>query len=275
MIEKPIVNSLSGGKTSSYMAKYYPADLNVFALVRIEAEYAKPKDSSIVKFVSDKIGMEFIATAESDLTLYAMRDLEQLLGKEIIWVTGVTFDELIRKRKALPNQAWRFCTDQLKMYPIVDYCYNHYPQGVTMRLGIRHDEDTRVDYDNVVYKIKNGIHEKSGRNKWIKVRWRDLEYPLVDDMITNFHVVKWAKETGLVFPKSSNCVGCFWKAKQELRINFDVEPVKMRWFKEQEELLGRTWKSRTKYKNIEKIGIQQDFFYGMEGSGCKSGWCKA
>ena len=27
------VNSLSGGKTSSYMAVHYPADYNVFALV--------------------------------------------------------------------------------------------------------------------------------------------------------------------------------------------------------------------------------------------------
>jgi hypothetical protein len=43
------VNSLSGGKTSSYMAKHYPADFNVFALVRIAADYCKPKDESLVK----------------------------------------------------------------------------------------------------------------------------------------------------------------------------------------------------------------------------------
>ena len=45
-----IVNSLSGGKTSSYMAAHYPADYNVFALVRIDADYCKPKDMSIVKY---------------------------------------------------------------------------------------------------------------------------------------------------------------------------------------------------------------------------------
>ena len=58
----PFVNSLSGGKTSSYMAKHYPADYNIFALIRIEDEYCKPKDESIVKYASDKIGMDFIAT---------------------------------------------------------------------------------------------------------------------------------------------------------------------------------------------------------------------
>ena len=30
------VNSISGGKTSAYIAKHYPADINVFSLVRIE-----------------------------------------------------------------------------------------------------------------------------------------------------------------------------------------------------------------------------------------------
>ena len=79
------VNSLSGGKTSSYMAVHYPADINIFSLVRLEDPTCSPRDKSLIKKVSDKIGMDFIATAEDDRTLVAMFDLEQLLGKEIIW----------------------------------------------------------------------------------------------------------------------------------------------------------------------------------------------
>ena len=60
------VNSLFGGKTSSYMAAHYPADYNVFALVTIEDIAASPKDKFLIKKVSDKIGKEFIATAEID-----------------------------------------------------------------------------------------------------------------------------------------------------------------------------------------------------------------
>ena len=100
------------------MAVHYPADYNIFSLVRIDADYCKPKDESIVKYVSDKIGMDFIATAESDKTLYVMRDLEQILGSEIIWVTGDSFDEVCRKKKALPNLIQRFCTTEMKMIPI-------------------------------------------------------------------------------------------------------------------------------------------------------------
>lgn len=75
------IHSLSGGKSSSFMAYHYPADYNIFALVTIEDKNCKPKDDSIIKYVSEKINKDFIATAEDDLTLYAMRDLEQLIGK--------------------------------------------------------------------------------------------------------------------------------------------------------------------------------------------------
>ena len=74
------VNSISGGKTSAFMALNYHANIELFALVFIEAENCKPKDNGLVKFVSDKIGRDFVATAESDKTLYVVRDLEQLSG---------------------------------------------------------------------------------------------------------------------------------------------------------------------------------------------------
>jgi hypothetical protein len=85
------VNSISGGKTSSYLAKHYPADYNLFSLVRIEDKNCTPKDKKLVQLVSDKIGTEFIATAESDLTLKVVLDLEQVIGSEIKWLIGDTF----------------------------------------------------------------------------------------------------------------------------------------------------------------------------------------
>ncbi len=104
------INSLSGGKTSSYLAYHYPADYNIFSLVRIEDKRCTPKDKKLVQIISDKIQMDFIATAESDLTLKAVLNLEQLIQKEIIWVTGKTFEEVNKKAtggKGLPNQNWR------------------------------------------------------------------------------------------------------------------------------------------------------------------------
>ena len=56
-----IVNSLSGGKTSSYIAANYPADYNVFALVRIQHEASKFPDKKIRQLVEDRIQAPFIA----------------------------------------------------------------------------------------------------------------------------------------------------------------------------------------------------------------------
>jgi len=273
----PLVNSLSGGKTSSYMATHYPADYNVFALVRIEAEYCKPKDKSIVKYASDKIGMDFIATAESDKTLYVMRDLEQLIGKEITWVTGDTFDELIKKRKALPNMMQRFCTTEMKMFPIAEWWHKNIGEKIVMQVGFRYDEKERAERFRTEIKIKVGKHD-NGNNKWQEFNWRIGQFPLIENKVTHFKVAEWANQTSLIFPPDSNCVGCFWKPLQQLRKNWEDEPLKMRWFAEIEKanLSNRKkvqlWKKEASMENIKKIGLQQDFFFGT-GSGCQAGFC--
>jgi len=265
------INSLSGGKTSSYMAANYPADYNIFSLVRIEANYCKPKDESIVKYASDKIGMDFIATAESDKTIYVMRDLEQLIGKEIIWVTGETFEEVILKKKAIPNMMWRFCTTEMKMKPIFDYCQNVIGENVLMQIGFRYDEKERANRENTKFKTIVGQSE-NGRNKWDEIEWRELSYPLIKHRKTHFDVVKWANESRLIFPLDSNCVGCFWKPIQQLRKNWEDEPQKMRWFSEMEKLMNRKFKKEMTYEQVKKVGLQQDFFFGT-GSGCQAGFC--
>jgi hypothetical protein len=265
------VNSLSGGKTSSYMAVHHPADYNIFSLVTIDSEYCKPKDESLVKYISEKIGKSFIATAESDKTLYVMRDLEQLLGKEIIWVTGLSFDKVIEKKKALPNMMWRFCTTEMKMKPIFDFCQSVIGDVVQMQIGFRLDESERANRENTKFKTIVGQSE-NGRNKWDEIYWRELSYPLIEAKKTHYDISEWAKSSGLTFPSDSNCVGCFWKPIQQLRKNWEEEPNKMRWFDEMERKMGRRFKKEMTYRNVKKIGIQQDFLFGT-GSGCQAGYC--
>lgn len=274
------INSLSGGKSSSYLAYHYPADYNIFALVRIDAKYCKPKDESIVKYVSDKIGMDFIATAESDTTLYVMRDLEQLIGKEIIWVTGDSFDELCRKRKALPNLMQRFCTTEMKMMPIADWWYKNIAEKIKMRIGFRYDEMERADRFRTDIKIKVGKHD-NGNNKWKEFNWRIGEFPMIENKVGAFTVGKWAKTTNLVFPPDSNCVGCFWKPLQQLRKNWENEPLKMRWFSELEmSNVGNRkkpmkFKKEASYENIKNLHLEPELFdFPIQGgAGCQAGFC--
>jgi len=271
------VNSISGGKTSSYLAVHYPADYNIFSLVRIEADYCAPKDNSIVNYVSDKIGMDFVATAESDKTLYVVRDLEQMIGKEIIWLTGQTFEQLCAYKKALPNMMQRFCTTELKMFPIGYWWLNNIKQKIEMRIGYRYDEMERSSRFTDTIKLIVGKHD-NGNNKWQEFNWRTGSFPLIDDKIDHYSVKKWSDSTSLVFPEDSNCVGCFWKPVQQLRKNWEDEPNKMKWFMELEKSnVGdrkkpMRFKQEMSYENIKKIGLQEDFFFGT-GAGCQAGYC--
>lgn len=253
------------------MAVHYPADHNVFSLVCIEADYCKPKDENLVRYVSDKIGREFIATAESDKTLYLMRDLEQLLGQEIVWVAGPTFEEVIKKKKALPNRMMRFCTTDMKMVPIFEYCRDVIGDIVRMRIGFRYDESERADNQNTTIRAIVGKMD-NGRNRWADVYWRELEFPLIENKIFHGDVAKWALSTDLVFPSDSNCVGCFWKQIQQLRKNWEDEPKKMRWFSEMEKNTGRKFQKDFTYDQAANIGLQAEFNFGT-GSGCQAGFC--
>jgi hypothetical protein len=270
------VNSISGGKTSSYMSMHYKADVDIFALVLIEDTRCSPKDKKLVQSVSDKIGKDFIATAESDWTLRAVLELEQMKGSPITWVTGNTFEQTIKNKGGiLPNMMLRFCTQEMKMRPIFDYCQSNFGK-VKMNIGFRWDEMERANNQNTRFKTVIG-KLPDGRNRWGEVEWRECAYPMIQDKVIHPQVIKWVQSTNLIFPPDSNCVGCFHKPLQQLRRNFEDEPEKMNWFMEQERLTksGKKklqWKKEASYDKIKKIGLQTDFFFGT-GSGCQAGFC--
>ena len=121
------VNSLSGGKSSSYIAINYPADYNVFSLVRTNDKDCMYPDSKVRQIVSDKIGCEFIGTTEQDEIIKIMLELSEIV--DIDWITAEPFENIINgtwnKGKNgsnyLPNQMVRYCTTHLKMIPIFNY----------------------------------------------------------------------------------------------------------------------------------------------------------
>jgi len=91
------VNSLSGGKTSSYIAANYPADYNIFSLIRTNDKNCMLPDKKLRQLISDKLGgVEFIGTLEDDVIIHTMLDLEQFIGSEINWVTGITMIKIIK-----------------------------------------------------------------------------------------------------------------------------------------------------------------------------------
>ena len=213
------INSLSGGKTSSYIAKHYPATHNLFALVRTNDLSCKYPDAKIRQIVSDKLGVEFIGTLEMDEIIKIMLDLEQYIGNSIHWVTGDTYENIIKKRQNyLPNPLVRYCTTELKMKPIFNWWKENINEICEMAIGFRKGEENRAK--RMIKKLnKNGIEEnkiivgkRKTQNKWGMVEWRKPVFPLIDAGIDELTINKfWNNHNKVKFSNTyfNNCVGCF------------------------------------------------------------------
>ena len=188
------VNSLSGGKTSSYIAANYPADYNVFALVRTDDKKCMFPDAKIRQMVSDKLGVEFIGTLEDDVIIYTMLDLEQFIGQKIDWVTGKTFDEIIKRKNGttfLPSWMRRFCTTEMKIEPMFYWWLKNFDSPIKMQIGFRANEMNRAnsmikklnengltEFDAIIGKTKTG-----NKNKHQNIEWQKPSFPLIEDGI--------------------------------------------------------------------------------------------
>ena len=274
------VNTLSGGKTSSYIAANYPADFDVFALVRIDDERSKFPDAKIRQLVEDKIQKPFIATAEDDTIIYTMLDLEQYIGRPITWVSGDTFDEVIQKKSNyLPNIMTRFCTSEMKMKPIFHWWHETISVPVDMRIGFRANEQSRAK--RAVDKLDdNGLDtytatfekHKDERNKWVDVKWRTVSFPLIKDGIFKDNVEKYWQDKPVRFAAFNNCVGCFHRNPMFLNLIGKQHPSKMQWFANKEKETGNQFKKEVAYSEILRYRSQSRLFED-DFSDCDSGYC--
>ena len=259
------ITSVSGGRTSSYMSLNFPTQYNIFSLVRIEDYSCAPKDKKLIQYVEDKIQMPFIATAESDKTLYVLQQLEQDLGKSIIWVSGDTFEQVIKNRSnALPNRRMRFCTTYMKMTPIFWYCYLYLMDDiddlVNMNIGYRFDEPNRKTDDLFDFAFSCNNYGNKHQN-WIReFEWRNCYTPLKKHKIDNI-IIKdfFINKIKYVFPKHSNCVGCFNKTEIELQEQFSLEPNKMNWFSKMEKTTSNRFNMNITMDEIKN----KDYTYGQ------------
>lgn len=280
------VNSLSGGKTSSYLAVHYPADIDIFAIVCVDDPKCGHPDPKVMQYVNDKLEKsgalhwhgEFVGTAESIVTLTTMMQLEQKIGREITWVRGISFDKLIEKRSHIPNTYKPFCSQFLKVVPIYWYLYLNDSLPCSMRIGYRASEPERAEKFTDWIKISKHAEYRPNSDTWIN-RWEEVEswrvgdFVLIRDNIFHHHIQNfWAENTDVPFPPDTNCQQCFWKPAQQLRKNFDDSPNQMNWAKGKEVQSGNTWKDNDSLAVIEKMGLQLDFNFGV-GAGCKAGWC--
>lgn len=277
------VNSVSGGKTSAYIAANYKADYNVFALVRTNDKSCLFPDAKLRQMVSDRLGVEFIGTLEDDIIIHTIFDLEQFIGQKIHWVTGKTFDEIIDRgngKKHLPNAISRFCTSEMKTQPLFDWWNKNFTEPVEVRIGYRANELRRVG--NMEKRLnKDGLltHRKiigksKTRNKWGDIAWEKPVYPLIEDNIFKDNIEEYWRDKHVRFAYMNNCIGCFHRNEMLLKLMSEKFPEKFNWFVKQE---GQGYKSRTFKMGITYAKIMEYPLYTTldfdDFNDCDSGYC--
>jgi hypothetical protein len=277
------LNSLSGGKTSSYIAANYPADYNVFALVTTKDKSCKFLDKKVRQKVADKIGKDFIGTLEDDLIIYTMFDLEQYIGKEINWVAGKYFDNIIISKNGsryLPNVTQRFCTTELKLKPIYNWWKNNINEVVKVRIGFRANETKRAfsmlnnTNSNGNIEMKDIVGKRKTQNKWANIEWQKPEFPLIEDNIYKDQIESFWENKDVRFAYMNNCVGCFHRNEVLLKFMSDKHPNKFNWFSKQENFNDKiiSFKKNTTYSKIKKTKFQFKLFES-DFNDCDSGYC--
>ena len=261
------VNSLSGGKTSSYLEVHYPADVSVFALVCLDSHNANAGSSTfkidkyVRQMVNDKLQKycshqpDFLGTAEDPIIIKTMLDLEQHTGREITWLRGKGFQSLVEGKNTLPNKHHRWCTTEFKITPIFEHLLMYHSLPCKMRIGFRSDEAHRAntfkdtfkyathcefayEWEDVPGNMKSTRLQDDGfgyykgysayyRHRWAEVPFRIGEFPLIEDGTDQAEVQRYWRDKAIQFSEDSNCQFCFWKHPQQLRRNFETQPATM------------------------------------------------
>lgn len=286
------VNSISGGKTSAFVAAHFPADYNIFQLVRLNdprALWMKGKDEKTRQLISDRIGIEFIGTAEDDTIIYTILDLEQFLGKEIKILTAQPdFGKMIQGHgdRYLPSPLRRYCTSELKIQPTFDWWKENFNnEPVEMRIGFRANEMYRMK--KMINKCNNkrllpfdhiiGSKEtkKGTQNVWETTFWQKPVFPLIENLPTfKDQIESFWEDKPVLFADLNNCIWCFHRELYLLRDQWDKEPVKMEIAAEYEDdrkYSNDTFKAvkHITYRRIKKMKPQNS----LDFVDCDSGYC--
>ena len=138
--------------------------------------------------------------------------------------TGRPFEEMLKRKSALPNPVSRFCTIELKVrtakrYVVANLGWKRW----TSVVGLRADEPGRVFRATDIR-----------RNK--KDRW-DVICPLYEDGVQEIEVLDFWKaqpfRLGLRGRHEGNCDGCFLKSRGSLARMLRDYPDQMVWWQQQ------------------------------------------
>lgn len=262
LIKGPALISFSGGRTSAYMLKQIldahggilPDDVHVCF-----ANTGKEREETL-RFVHEcetrwGVKVNWLEWSESD------RGFAEV-GFNSASRNGEPFEALIVKKGYLPNSVTRYCTIELKIRVMRNFCRAMDWKRWDSVVGLRADEPHRA------------IRAMAG-NAAGKERWRTV-MPLYTAGVTNRMVrAFWAEQDFdlQLLPFEGNCDACFLKARPKLYEIARTVPGALDWWAEMEARdypkakgQGAQFRPNETYAQIkDAVKRQPDMFVGLFG----------
>jgi hypothetical protein len=237
-IEKPIVVSFSGGRTSAYMAKYLLDKYSEKNFILIFANTGKERDETL-DFIND---CDLIWKFN---TIWLEADISSKKGywgtfKEVNYKkasrNGEPFEKMIKKY-GLPNLKNPHCTRDLKLTVIKKYLQS---------IGLNSNKD---------YYTAIGIRaDESHRINWQKAKENNYIYPLAVEHRVNSDFIRkfWLNQDFDLKLKDyeGNCDMCWKKSKRKLLTLITENPNLIKWWNDMEVKYGGK-KGYSFYRNNE------------------------
>jgi len=198
---------------------------------------------------------------EDEVTYQFIKDFETKLGAEIMRLTSMGFVELAKKKKRFPSTKAKFCTEELKVKPTIDYILT-LQTNVVIYQGIRWEESANRASMNksdeyFKYYFEPYGYDKKGKPKfytyrkkeikqWLETYTCDVERPIISWATKD--VFEYIIDNGFMPNKlyqygftRVGCFPCIMCTKDEIAKIVEYRPAKIDYIKSLEEELNTTF----------------------------------
>ena len=193
---------------------------------RVVASVSGGKDSAAMSLYLHELGIDhdrvFLDTSwESPITYEYLRgELQRVLGP-ITWIKGPrTMEDLIRHKGMFPGRRIRFCTQQLKVFPMANYLRERINAGedVVNAVGIRAAESV----------ARSQLSEWEWQDAFEAEVWRPLLRWTEQEVIAIHH--RHGLRPNPLYLLGATRVGCWpciFARKSEIRLVADTDPARI------------------------------------------------